>query len=567
MNNLCSFTGERFEVADEDLVFLDQVSPVVAGQKLSVPTPKLSPWARHLRRFSWRNERYLYRTECTISKKPIVSVYSPDKPYKVCERAKWLEIDNKQFGREFDFNRPFFEQFTELYHDCYKANVVQDGEMLNSEYNHFVGWSKNCYWMFDSGKNEDCMYGVLVAYSKNCLDGQYVLSSELCYDCFRVEDSYNVFHSSFVKNCSFSAYLYDCIGCHHCIGCTNLRNKEYHVFNKYVGKEEFEKNWQYYLSGSFQRRSELSIKFDSVLAQTPRRPTFSVDCEQCTGDNMHSCQNVNQSFDVTYSRNCKYCYDFLLQNENCYDISTFGEGMSFSYELSGSGGAQGKTGVSNCLFGVYIFYGGHNVLYSTNCHEHCSDVLGCTDLRRAQHCVLNKQYSKEEYEQLVIKIAAHMRKTGEWGEFFPMHLSPFGYNESLAHEDLPLSKEQVVEKGLSWSSYENPPPDLAQVIDATELPDSIAEIDDSILKTAIRCAVTKKIFRLMPAELSFYRKLKISLPRLHPEQRQKENLKRRNSKKLFNRNCVACEAKLLTSYSPDKSVTVLCENCYKKKIY
>jgi len=31
-----------------------------------------------------------------------------------------------------------------------------------------------------------------------------------------------------------------------------------------------------------------------------------------------------------------------------------------------------------------------------------------------KYCILNKQYSKEEYEELVPKIIEHMQKTGEW---------------------------------------------------------------------------------------------------------------------------------------------------------
>jgi len=36
-----------------------------------------------------------------------------------------------------------------------------------------------------------------------------------------------------------------------------------------------------------------------------------------------------------------------------------------------------------------------------------------------------------------------MRSTGEWGEFFPHELSPFGYNETVAQEYFPLTEEEV----------------------------------------------------------------------------------------------------------------------------
>ena len=43
-----------------------------------------------------------------------------------------------------------------------------------------------------------------------------------------------------------------------------------------------------------------------------------------------------------------------------------------------------------------------------------------------------------------------MKKTGEWGEFFPSSLSPFGYNETVANDFFPLSKEEATKQGFKW---------------------------------------------------------------------------------------------------------------------
>ena len=45
------------------------------------------------------------------------------------------------------------------------------------------------------------------------------------------------------------------------------------------------------------------------------------------------------------------------------------------------------------------------------------------------------------------KIIEHMKKNNEWGRFFPMEYSPFAYNDSLASEYFPLSKEEVLKRG------------------------------------------------------------------------------------------------------------------------
>ena len=47
-------------------------------------------------------------------------------------------------------------------------------------------------------------------------------------------------------------------------------------------------------------------------------------------------------------------------------------------------------------------------------------------------------------------IKEHMIKTGEWGEFPPLALSPFAYNESVAHEYFPLAESEAKKRGLRW---------------------------------------------------------------------------------------------------------------------
>ncbi|MDP2669631.1 MAG: hypothetical protein Q8O99_01100 [bacterium] len=38
-------------------------------------------------------------------------------------------------------------------------------------------------------------------------------------------------------------------------------------------------------------------------------------------------------------------------------------------------------------------------------------MFGCSNLRNKQYCIFNKQYTQEEYEQLVPKIITHMQET------------------------------------------------------------------------------------------------------------------------------------------------------------
>ena len=42
----------------------------------------------------------------------------------------------------------------------------------------------------------------------------------------------------------------------------------------------------------------------------------------------------------------------------------------------------------------------------------------------------------------------------KYGEFFPIEFSPFGYNNSLAVQHFPLTKEEAIEKNYGWIDVE-----------------------------------------------------------------------------------------------------------------
>lgn len=554
-----------FEVSETDLAFYARVSTVVGGQQLLIPPPTLSPDERQRRRLAFRNERFLYRTTCAITGRSVVSAYSPDLNLKVCGKDAWLDLDNCQFGRPFDFQRPFFEQFAELHRDTFKCSVIQDGEMVNSEFTHFAGWLKNCYLMLDAGKCEDCMYGVFTAYCRDSIDCLHTFHSELCNNCIQVDNCYELLFSRYSSNCNHSAYLDNCIGCSHCLCCTNLRNKKYYAFNKPIGKEAFTKLWKETFQGSFRKQSEIQQRFEALLLASPRRAVRHINCETVSGDELTRCQNVLDSYNCTDCRDCRFCYDLHMQVNDCYDVATFGESLQYCYELAACGGAKGKSEVSNCFFSTYIFYGGYNILYSMNCHENSQNLFGCCDLRRKQFCILNKQYTKEEYEALVPKIVEHMRSTGEFGEFFPMEISPFGYNQSLAQEFYPLSQEEVRSRGLKWSDYESPPPALPNTIAAADLPDeNAARTTEEILKTAILCQRSNRPFRVTEKELAYYQQYGVALPRLHPEERQKVRRNSLNGRQLHKRKCDASGASIFSTYPADTQHLVYSEEEFLK---
>src|SRR6185369_10692718 len=123
-----------------------------------------------------------------------------------------------------------------------------------------------------------------------------------------------------------------------------------------------------------------------------------------------------------------------------------------------------------------------------------ADLFGCVALRNKQYCILNKQYSKEEYESLVPKIIEHMKtmpytdakgRAYAYGEFFPSELSPFAYNETLAQEYFPLDEAGAAQQGYRWR--ENPKRNYEITQTSGTLPDHIKDVSDAVLQDIIAC--------------------------------------------------------------------------------
>jgi len=95
---------------------LDKLSPIIANQKFQLPTPVLCPECRKFQRLAWRNEKKIYKRKCDYSGKDIIAIFPPNSPYKIFEDKVWDtdSWDAKNYGKDFDFSRPFFEQFSEL---------------------------------------------------------------------------------------------------------------------------------------------------------------------------------------------------------------------------------------------------------------------------------------------------------------------------------------------------------------------------------------------------------------------------------------------------------------------
>lgn len=112
----CTVSGQEFPIFQSDIEFYNKISPTFAGQKFQVPTPKLCPEERQRRRLLFRNERKLYKRKCDATGDTIISIYSPDKPYKVYKQDFWWSDKRSpmDYGQDFDFSKSFAENIKTL---------------------------------------------------------------------------------------------------------------------------------------------------------------------------------------------------------------------------------------------------------------------------------------------------------------------------------------------------------------------------------------------------------------------------------------------------------------------
>ena len=580
----CQNCKQSFVTEPDDFTFYE---------KMDVPPPTWCPVCRKQRRMSWRNDMNLYQRTCDLCGKNIISLYSKDSGLTVyCVKCWWSDKwDPKDFAQEYDFSKPFFLQFNELQKRVpYLALVNDDGLIggsVNCEYNQDFARSKNCYMIFIAWKLEDCLYGYYMVDGKYLVDCLHILNSNsYVYEGIFIEDCYQcryVYDSVALSDCSFA---YDCRDCSDCLLCVGLRHQRYCFKNKQYSKEEYEKILSGYKLNTFSGVERARKEFSELLYTSPRRFALFRNTVSSTGDYLSNCKNSRDCFLIQRGENCRYAEGCDTPKDS-YDLTVGGE-LSLTYE----GITPDHTYVGR--FPIFSWKN-RDYYYVDGCHS-SENIFGCVGLKKAQYCILNKQYTKEEYEMMLPKIIAHMDsmpyvdKNGivyKFGEFYPPELSYFGYNESLAQDYFPLEEQEARSRGLSWRRNQ-PFTTGKETIKTEDLPDAIEDVRDSVTDEILVCIECNRNYRIISRELQFYRHMNIPLPRRCFFCRHKARLSMRNPFVLRKRRCDCrsktgrqkgphtyvnsakhfhgdepCLNEFETSYSPESPAIVYCEQCYQ----
>ena len=544
---ICAVSDQTFEVRPEDLAYY---------KKMGVPLPQLSPIERYRRRHGWVNDYVFYKGTCASTGKALISLYPPNSPYTVISHDAWFDEarDDKQHGRDFDFRRPFFEQFDELLHAVpHMATIIGFSE--NCSYCESIAHCRNCYLISECSNCEDCLYSYWIQKTLFSVDCAYCHACERCYEC---SDCLNCYRLHYSQNCSNSFFLDNCIACSDCFMCTNLRHAKFCVRNEQLTEQAYRAFIAEFDSGSRQTVASRWSEFDEFLRTQPRKHLQIENSENCTGNYIRNAKNCHFVFHCYDAEECSYGEHIWRGAKYCMDSNSAGRNAELLYETTNSG-----IDSYNIKFSRYC-WGCRDTDYSNHClNSH--DIFGCAGLKpQNAYCILNKQYSKDDYHQLRARIVAHMKETEEWGEFFPLSISIFGYNTTISGDMLPLTREEVLERGWKWEDSEVgtfSEPSLS------DIPDSISEVEDSICAEVLACNTSGRNFRIANAELSFYKEGNHPIPSDCFDVRHRRRLARRGGMELFKRQCARSAKEITTTFHPDEDVKVLSSEEYRRMVY
>ena len=576
----CQNCKADFILEPEDFVFY---------QKLKVPPATFCFDCRLQRRMMFRNERIFYKRDNNApgaSGESIISIHRPETDYTIYDDRTWWgdSWDPNAYGKKYDFSKPFFEQFKELYQSIPLINLSITN-MVNCQYCNVSEGDKGSYMISASNANEECLYGNRLSTNKEVCDAYIATSNEGCYEIVSCTKNFKVHYSVFANECADSYFLYNCKNCTDCIGCVNLRNKSYCVFNQQYARDEYLKIKDECALLTHAGIESMKEKFSDFTRSQIHKYAHNLKAFDSTGDALENVSRVANAFDIFDAQDCR---NAVWGGYGFKDSMDVGPGVGIQSELLYECFDTALSASTMVCTGVV--YHSFDVHYSINCHS-SSHLFGCHGLRSKQYCILNYQYTKEEYEALVPKIIEHMNtmpyvdahgRVFAYGEFFPYDISPFAYNETIAQEYFPLSKDEALAHGWQW--HQRIDRQYLPTLPSDSIPEVIADVTDSIFDDIVECANKglqqsgcTTAFRIVPRELEFYKKFSIPLPHYCPNCRHYNRLKLRNPMKLFHRTCMCdlpnhfhgpqkCSVEFETSYAPDRPEKVYCEKCYQAEV-
>jgi hypothetical protein len=330
--------------------------------------------------------------------------------------------------------------------------------------------------------------------------------------------------------------------------------------NKQCTKEEYEEKlveWDLRSHATYERAKK-AFK-EMLVTQAWHRALYIEQCENSTGNYLEN------------NKDCRNCY-FLQSAENC---------------INAWRGSRQLKDVLDCVspaFQCELVYCSSMVQDQCYDAKFCCDLIQCQFMEYCMHCfqckhcfgccglvgkeyyIFNKKFSPEEYEREKARILKAMKRTDEYGKFFPGHFAAAPYNESLAGFYWPLDAKTAAQYGFWHKPREGRR--LASYRDASEIPDNSKDAGEALAKIIFWDAEEKYPFQVQKADIAFAKKVGTPLPRTYFANRLKENFRMIPfDGALRDVACAKCRAQTQTSWPKAYDTRLLCEQCYLKEVY
>jgi hypothetical protein len=552
----CALTGEKWKMDKEEISWY---------RKFKVPPPDLSPISRRRMLWGFNVGVSIWWNKHAVTGKPLLSFVHPDNKIKVVPDKEWHAQDwGEKFQGQVDMSKPFFPQLRELVQDIPIPAQRIFGEVKNTVGASLIS-AEDSFMVFGGIQDvKHSAYGYILKNDEFVFDSCYAHhSSDSCAlnNCDRM---FNCIYSFQCVDCMSSAFLFDCRNCEFCFGSSNLRNKKYIFFNQQLSSQEYEQKMSEVdlsCSDKFEQYKKRFLEFVGSEAIWP--DSFNIDSQDSRGEYLNKCLRCNDCYLLEDSIGC---YHTQLGHTKVEE-SAFCSGIVLSSDCYYSTGVHSSQQAKICS----IVSGCQNVEYCYNCID-CEYCFGCVGLKKQRYCILNKQYSEEEYWSVLDDLKCQMFESGEYGQYLPADFSPGGieFTTSLyldwSDEELERLGAVVMDpaKGTVLTGEGGGQTHDMKSVD--EIPKCLKDATkEQIVNKAFLDKEIDRPFSIRENEFDFYKKHDLALPRRHYISRVKEVARLTNSLTSTEKQCSHCDGAIQVAdnltFSNRK---VYCHDCYLK---
>lgn len=150
-------------------------------------------------------------------------------------------------------------------------------------------------------------------------------------------------------------------------------------------------------------------EFKKLLSEKPRNAlAVKGSTHAAFSDYVMRSKNIYLCFFVTDSDECYYS-QHVSRSHGCMDCSYI-ESCEFCYscfDCHMCRDASFLISCGNCSESEYLL----------NCYN-CQNCFGCVGLMNKQHCILNRQFSPEEYGAALAMFKKNLKEAGTYGKSF-----------------------------------------------------------------------------------------------------------------------------------------------------